>query len=32
MNQYKNAEEAIEEALDKLDVEYIDLMLQFFPE
>lgn len=31
MDQYENAEEAIEEALQKLDVEYIDLMLLHHP-
>ena len=30
-NQFANAEEAIDEALDKLDIEYIDMMLLHHP-
>ena len=30
-NQFANAEEAVDEALDKLDIEYIDMMLLHHP-
>ncbi|MFR3202966.1 MAG: hypothetical protein ACLTOZ_09915 [[Clostridium] leptum] len=31
-NQFANAEEAVDEALDKLDIEYIDMMRSIIPE